>query len=62
MLYRFPSYRRRETNCSSILNWAVLQEDGEAESAAFHAQNIDQILESRTEKRLIGGYYDETMN
>ncbi|MCO5547371.1 hypothetical protein L7F22_000820 [Adiantum nelumboides] len=35
--------------------YSILREDGEAEAAAFHAQNIEQILESRTEKRLVGG-------
>ena len=32
-----------------------MQEDGDAEAAAFHDENINQILEQRTQKRLIGG-------
>ena len=36
-----------------MYNWS--QEDGDAEAAAFHDENIDQILEQRTQKRLIGG-------
>ncbi|KAI5062349.1 hypothetical protein GOP47_0022888 [Adiantum capillus-veneris] len=40
----------------------MLKEDGEAEAAAFHAQNIDQILEQRTQQRLIGGRGNNTFS
>lgn len=40
----------------------MLKDDGEAEAAAFHAQNIDQILEQRTQKRLIGGRGNNTFS
>lgn len=40
----------------------ILKEDGEAEAAAFHAQNIDQILEQRTQQRLIGGRGNNTFS
>lgn len=42
--------------------YSILKEDGEAEAAAFHAQNIEQILESRTEKRLVGGRGQNTFS
>ncbi|KAI5074233.1 hypothetical protein GOP47_0010194 [Adiantum capillus-veneris] len=42
--------------------YSILREDGEAEAAAFHAQNIEQILESRTEKRLVGGRGQNTFS
>lgn len=32
------------------------QGDGEEEAAEFTAQDIDQILEQRTQQRQIGGY------
>lgn len=32
------------------------QEDGDAAAAEFSTQNIHEILEHRTQKRLIGGY------
>lgn len=40
----------------------ILKDDGEAEAAAFHAQNIDQILEQRTQQRLIGGRGNNTFS
>ncbi|KAH7441097.1 hypothetical protein KP509_03G025400 [Ceratopteris richardii] len=40
----------------------MLKEDGEAEAAAFHAQNIDQILEQRTQQRVIGGRANNTFS
>lgn len=43
-----------DMECWLSFDW-YHQEDGEAEAAAFHAQNIDQILEQRTQQRLIGG-------
>lgn len=37
------------------LSWCQ-QDDGEEEAAEFTAQDIDQILEQRTQQRQIGGY------
>ncbi|KAJ7562204.1 hypothetical protein O6H91_03G058800 [Diphasiastrum complanatum] len=45
-------------NIESLLKhgaYDILKEDGEAQASEFSAQNIEQILEQRTEKRLIGG-------
>ncbi|KAH7443566.1 hypothetical protein KP509_02G040400 [Ceratopteris richardii] len=42
--------------------YSILREDGEAEAAAFHSQNIEQILQSRTEKRLVGGRGQNTFS
>ncbi|XP_024535858.1 chromodomain-helicase-DNA-binding protein 8 [Selaginella moellendorffii] len=51
-------------NIESLLRHGayVLKEDGEEDAAAFRAEDIDQILQQRTQKRTIGGRGNNTFS